>query len=182
MSDHRSEKRRKAKRKGGRLIPALCNVLGFILILGIIAICLPLSLKNFMDYRLYDVVSPSMEPEIPVGSLIVVKELEPEELKEGDIIAFMVEGSVVTHRVTENHVVEGEFVTKGDANDIEDFSAVPYEMVIGRVEYHFKMLGQLMELLTTIPGKMLMFVIAACGVMLNILASRLREIRDEKES
>ena len=169
-----------SRSKGGKFLPAFCNIIGFLLIIIGIVVCLPLSSQTLMNYKLFNIVSPSMEPEIPVGSLIIVQDAAPEDIQEGDIIAFMDGGSVVSHRVVENKVIEGEFVTKGDANQSEDFNAVPYNMLVGQVKYHFRALGQFMELLTTSPGKVLMLVIAACGVMLNMLATRLRDIEAVK--
>ena len=43
-----------------------------------------------------------------------------QEVNTGDIIAFEGGDSVIMHRVQENKVVEGSFVTRGDANDSED--------------------------------------------------------------
>ena len=162
-------------KKGGKLIPALCNFFGILILLAVIALCLPLTVPRLLGYGIYDVVSGSMEPEIPVGSVIYVADAAPEEIQEKDIIAFQSGDSVVTHRVMANHMVEGEFVTKGDANEAEDMNTVPYENLIGRVKYHIPMMGDLMVILTGTVGKIYVLGFAACGVMLNMLASRLRD-------
>ncbi len=120
-----------------------------------------------------------MEPTLPVGSLIYVEILTPEEIQAEDIIAFRSEGTVITHRVLRNRMVEGEFVTKGDANAAADMNTVLYEELIGRVKYHIPVLGSLMALWTSTLGKLYALCVAACGVMLNMLASRLREREEE---
>lgn len=98
--------------KGGKWFPALCSVLGTLILLGIIAAFLPLTVPRFLGYEIYEVVSGSMEPEIPVGSVLYVAPSAPEEIEAGDVIAYRKGDSVVTHRVEENRYVEGEFVTK----------------------------------------------------------------------
>ena len=143
--------------------------------MAVIALCLPLTAPRLMGYEIYHVISGSMEPQIPVGSVIYVAAAAPEDVLENDVIAFWSNDSVVTHRVMSNRMVEGEFVTKGDANEAEDINTVPYENLIGQVKYHIPILGDLMVILTGTVGKIYLLGFAACGVMLNMLASRLRD-------
>lgn len=162
-------------RRPRRLLPAFCNVAGTLMLVCVILSCLPLTIPRFLGYEIYTVVSGSMEPAIPVGSAVYVAETAPEEIQDGDVIAFVSEGSVVTHRVVRNRLVEGEFVTRGDANDAEDMHPIDYEDLIGRVEYHVPFIGQLMVLYTGTVGKIYVICFAACGAMLNMLAGRLRD-------
>ena len=90
-----------SENKGGKVFPALCSVFGTVILLGVIAAFFPLTVPRLMGYNIYEVVSGSMEPEIPVGSVIYVKAAEPETVEAGDIIAFVQNGSVITHRVEE---------------------------------------------------------------------------------
>ena len=62
------------KTKGGMLIPALCNIAGTLILLSVIASCLPVTVPRFMGYEIYNVVSGSMEPAIPTGSLVYIRE------------------------------------------------------------------------------------------------------------
>lgn len=164
-------------KKAGMLIyvPALCNVIGTLMLLVVIAAALPLTIPNFMGYEVYNVVSGSMEPTIPVGSIIYVKEVDPADIYSGDIIAFHSGDSVIMHRVTQNKVVEGTFTTKGDANDGEDMSEVPYKDLIGIVVRHIPILGQLLILFGSTFGRICMVCFAACGALLNILGGRFRD-------
>lgn len=165
------------RKKAGLLIyvPALCNVIGTLMLLVVIAAALPLTIPNFMGYEVYNVVSGSMEPTIPVGSIIYVKEIDPSDIYSGDIIAFHSGDSVIMHRVTQNKVVEGTFTTKGDANDGEDMSEVPYKDLIGIVVRHIPILGQLLILFGSTFGRICMVCFAACGALLNILGGRFRD-------
>lgn len=165
------------RKKRGKLLPALCNLLGTFILIAAIASCLPVVVPRFMGYEVYHVISGSMEPEIPVGSIVYVEAVRPEDIAVGTVIAFQSGDSVITHRVVENHLVEGEFTTKGDANAGEDMNSVDYDNVIGRVARHYPVLGALMELYTSTIGKIYIILFAACGAMLNLLASRIRDNR-----
>ena len=169
------------RNKGGKFLPALCNVLGIFILVVVIAAGLSMVVPRFLGYEIYNVVSGSMEPEIPVGSILYVEPVDPKDLVAGEVIAFMSEDSVISHRVVENMVIEGEIVTKGDANAAEDMNTVSYAAVIGRVSKHYPMLGAFMELFTSTVGKVYAIVFAACGVMLNVLAGRIRENRRIQE-
>ena len=167
---------------GGKFLPALCSVLGTLILVSVILVCIPVTVPKLMGYELYDIVSGSMEPEIPVGSVVYVKEAAPEEVQEGDVIAFWrsapaegtEEGAVVVHRVVTNQIVEGWFETKGDANTDVDMNKVPYDDLIGCVTYHIPFLGGLMGVLGSTVGKLYVICFAACGAMLNMLAGRMR--------
>lgn len=97
-----------------------------------------------------------MEPAIPVGSLIYIQETAPEDMKEKDVIAYY-GGSdrtaIITHRVIENRVFMGEFVTKGDANPDEDMTPIPYEDFIGKVRLSIPRVGRAAQALSSTPGK-----------------------------
>ena len=80
-----------------------------------------------LGYSVFRVMTGSMEPEIRSDSLLVVKKTPPEEIAPGDVISFFspdpaLEGAVNTHRVVRIEEENGEirFITKGDANLIED--------------------------------------------------------------
>lgn len=181
MSDRPLQPGQRSARKGGGFIPALCNILGTLILLSVIGASLAITLPRFMDYQVYNVVSGSMEPEIPVGSVIYVTAATPDEIQAGEIIAFTSGDSVIAHRVVENHVVEGTFTTKGDANAENDMNDVKYAALIGRVRAHYPVLGGVMALYTSKIGKAYIICFAACGAMFNILASRIRARRRSRE-
>ena len=65
----------------------------------------------------YAVLSGSMEPELPVGSLVYVRAVDPSEVAVGDTITFELEsGTLVTHEVYEIDAAAREFKTHGIAN------------------------------------------------------------------
>lgn len=174
MKEKTQPQGRRSQSRGGRIVPALCNILGTLILVSAILACLPAVMPGIFGGQVYCVVSGSMEPEIPVGSAVFVQKTAPEELKEGEVIAFQSGESVITHRIVANHKVEGELSTKGDANAQEDVNRVPYQAVQGKVAFHVPMLGDFLKVLTSTAGKAYMLCFAACGAMLNVLAVRIR--------
>lgn len=170
------------KKKGGRLIPALCGVAGTIILAAVILVCLPMTLPRLLGYEIYNVVSGSMEPEIPTGSVVYVKKAEPETIEKGEIIAFRRGDAVVVHRVVSNRKVEGNFITRGDANEQEDMDDVDYAMLIGRVDSHYPVIGGIMALLAETIGKVYLLCFAVCGVMFHMLAARLKERKNDENN
>lgn len=83
------------------------------------------------------VLTDSMLPEISSGDLIITKQINPADVKVGDVISFFDPAgngsSVVTHRVIEIVTENGEtkWRTRGDNNNTEDRVAVPFDNLVG---------------------------------------------------
>lgn len=124
--------------------------------------------KSVFGYRFYNVLTPSMTPTIPVGSMVFVKMVDTTELTEGDIITYStsVDGSIVlTHRI--NRILSSEdglhFMTKGDANEVEDLEPVSAAEVIGRVNLIIPYLGSIMAY---IQGNLILVIASIIGLIL----------------
>ena len=180
MAERRTTSVQRPITKGGKFIPALCNIIGTLILAAVIMTSVPLAVPRLLGYEIYNVTSGSMEPALPVGSVIYVQRVAPETVKEGEIIAYYVDGTVITHRVVENRFVEGEFVTKGDANDMEDFSNTHYSDLVGIVKYHIPMLGDYLMVYSNQLTKVYLLTLAFCGVMFNMLAGRMRRRQEER--
>ena len=166
---------KKGENPPGRAAGRVCSVTGTALILLVIVLCSLLVLPGALGYRMYHVLSGSMEPTIPVGSLLYVEGGPPEEVEEEDVIAFYssVEGGgIITHRVTENNVVMGRFHTKGDANEQEDPLPASYEAYIGRVVYVLPLAGALLTVMTSFYGKLAAMGVVLLGVILSLIGTR----------
>ena len=92
MASSRTSSSRRPIKKGGMFIPALCNVIGTLLIIAVIATSVPLAVPSLLGYEIYNVTSGSMEPELPVGSVIYVEHVKPESVQPGDIIVLAGKG------------------------------------------------------------------------------------------
>lgn len=112
------------------LFNALERILLIVAVAGGVGIILPRAFHIVP----YIVLSGSMEPEIQAGSIVYIdKNIEIEEIQEKDIIGYCMNNEVkVVHRIVqldrENHMV----VTKGDANQVEDITPVPFERIEGK--------------------------------------------------
>ena len=180
MAERRTSSLQRPIKKGGKFIPALCNIIGTLILAAVILTSVPLAVPRLLGYEIYNVTSGSMEPALPVGSVIYVQRVAPETVKEGEIIAYYVDGTVITHRVVENRFVEGEFVTKGDANDMEDISNTHYSDLVGVVKYHIPVLGDYLMVYSNQLTKVYLLTLAFCGVMFNMLAGRMRRRQEER--
>ena len=82
------------------------------------------------------VTTGSMEPSLHIGDYILIEKPDIGSLKEGDIISFYSEspdvyGMLVTHRI-ESVEPDGSFITKGDANPVEDSVSVRSDRIVGK--------------------------------------------------
>ena len=100
--------------------------------------------------------------------------MDPVDVQEKDVIAFYGgkdSNAIITHRVVENRVFMGNFITKGDANSDNDMNPVEYEELIGRVELSVPYVGTVAQFLTSLEGKITAASIIGLAVVLNILGS-----------
>ena len=111
-----------------------------LLLVSIIGAKLKGEVPRFFGYSVMQIVSGSMEDEIPTGTYILIKKVDAEKIEQNDIICFfsddaLIQGYPNTHRVVEPPI-QGEngleFVTKGDANPIQDGVTAKEEKLIGR--------------------------------------------------
>ena len=99
---------------------------------------------NIGGFMMFRVVTGSMEPTIPVGSLLVTREVDIHAVEVGDIICFRTQvseiwGKIVTHRVVD--IFESNYggillETKGDANLVADGYLVDEWSFVGKVVWH----------------------------------------------
>ena len=121
-----------------------------IVFIAIVLAFLLIGVKMF-NLDTYIVLSGSMEPAYPTGSLIYVQKANPNELKAGDVITFHMSGNVVvTHRIID--ITDQGFVTKGDANEVVDSFIVPHDYVIGAPKFVIPYLGYLASYLQQPSG------------------------------
>lgn len=136
-------------------------VIAIVFIFMVISI---LSNTGLFGYKFYDVLTGSMSPTIKPGSLIVVKEIDDTEIKEGDIITFKGNSTsnITTHRVVE--VIEKDknikFQTKGDANDVLDPMLIDGNLLVGKVVFDIPYMGQVMSFINQYRVIIVILIIA----------------------
>mgnify|MGYP002798693378 FL=1 len=82
------------------------------------------------DLKPYVVLSGSMEPAMPVGSLAIADSSKT-QVSAGDVAAFVRNGQTVTHRII--RVTDDGYITKGDANENADTGVIQSQDILGTV-------------------------------------------------
>lgn len=143
---------------------------------------------NLGGYSLFRVVTGSMEPTIPVGSLLVCQQTDIGSIAEGDVVCFQSVdtgrfGKVITHRVADVIEQNGEtaLVTKGDANPVTDGTVVTARNLLGRVVWYSHK-GNLGAVILGILGSKMGFLICILLPAMIICALVMRDcVRTMKE-
>ncbi|NLC87631.1 MAG: signal peptidase I [Clostridiaceae bacterium] len=89
------------------------------------------------------IASGSMEKELFVGDVAVVKKCNSNDVVVGDIIEYQMEGYTVIHRIIEKRQRNGQFyfVTKGDNNKLPDAEEVKEGQLIGKIIFKVRYVG-----------------------------------------
>lgn len=98
-------------------------------------------LVSMTGVQVYTVMSGSMEPTLPVGSLAWVVPADQEQLQEGDVIVYQRGETKIIHRIWKIIPEQKEIITKGDANERADATPVAFGQVQGRMVWHVPWLG-----------------------------------------
>ena len=132
-------------------------------------------------FRLYTVVSGSMAPAVPAGSLIVVQPVDTAHLATDDIILFQnpQKNRLPTlHRIVAiDHSNETLITTRGDANRVNDPGAVTAAMIQGKLSLHIPLLGKVIQFAQTRRGLVFLVFLPAILIILLELAEVFRIIR-----
>ena len=139
--------------------------------------------RNLFGYKAFIVLSDSMsKTDFNAGDLVLVKEVDPSTLKEGDIIAYTSQntsnyGETVTHKIrklTTDANGEPGFVTYGTTTDTDDETVVTYPYVLGKYSSHIPKVGAFFQFLKSTPGYIVCVLIP---FLLLILLEGIRCIR-----
>lgn len=146
-------------------IRKIWNVISTFFVVLVVCFAVFLMGSRLMGYRVFNVISGSMEPTYSVGDLIYVKEVNPYDIKEGMVITFVLNEELVvaTHRVVEVDTENQYFHTKGDANDTADSAPVHFNNVIGVPQFRLPLLGYVSDFIQNPPG---MYITLAVGAVL----------------
>lgn len=131
------------------------------------------------------VLTDSMYPQIQSGDLIICHTEEPEKVKSGDVIAFFDPAgdgtTVVTHRVQEVTTDETgglAWITKGDANNVQDEEKVPAQNLVGVYQHRLAGIGNIAIFMQTTKG---LIVCVAFPILLLLVYDMIRRRMYEKE-
>ena len=117
--------------------------------------------RSLFGFKAFIVLSDSMsKTDFDAGDLVLVKEVDPATLKEGDIIAYTSQntsnyGETVTHKIrklTTDANGEPGFITYGTTTDTDDETIVTYPYVLGKYTTNIPKVGRFFMFLKTTPG------------------------------
>lgn len=126
------------------------QLVAWVVILGAIAaIAVAVVIPRVGGATPYTVLTGSMRPHYPPGTLVVSKPIDPDKLTVGDVVTYQIESGepeVVTHRIVSVTMTgdgKREFTTQGDANPAADEKRVKPVQVRGKLWYAVPFLGRL---------------------------------------
>ena len=158
-------------------LKSIWNALTTILVAAVVLLAVLLAGVRVIGLTPFAVLSGSMEPAYHVGSLIYVKDVEPEAIEVGDPITFVLNEDllVATHRVVEIDAPNQHFYTKGDANDAPDAMPVHYNNLVGKPVFTIPYLGFVSSFLSTRKGMILAGTAALVLLILVFLPDMLKK-------
>ena len=124
--------------------------------------------RDLFGYRAYIVLSDSMSAtDFSAGDLILVKQVDPNTLQPGDIIAYTSQnsenyGETVTHKIrslTVNDNGEPGFITYGTTTNTDDAAVVTFPFVLGKYEMVLPKVGSFLQFLRSTTGYILCILI-----------------------
>lgn len=133
------------------------------------------------------VLTGSMTPSIPTGSIVLVRPVDPGTLQVGDIATYQRADDnkeFITHRIVgiDQKSTGATFEFKGDANRVADDTAVPADMIRGKVWFHVPYLGAIRDGLHGKGGLSLLAMLALAGYALSQLGGALKDRKKKNET
>ncbi len=126
----------------------------------------------------YVILSGSMEPAVSPGDVVIVD--ASASVAVGDIITFDDGNGVpTTHRVVD--IVDGQYVTMGDANQNPDSQPVSPDAVVGRVTFTIPLIGHVILWVNTPTGYIGLVILPLVLLVANELFAWARGRTNEPE-
>ena len=138
-------------------------------------------------YKPMMVLTDSMSPTIKSGDLIIIKEINPTELKVGDIITFFDPAgngkTTVTHKIQNISTVDGVlmFETQGDNNNAPDRILVEAEAIIGIYLFRIPIVANIIMFMQTVPGLIICIFVPLGALFVYDLIRRLNYDKNHKD-
>ncbi|MGH3435639.1 MAG: signal peptidase I [Sciscionella sp.] len=155
---------RQARSGFRRAFGAFVSALGGIVVAAIVALVLALTLVPAVGGgHTLTVLSGSMVPALPVGSVVVDRPIPAASLQVGDVVTYATTDEVsgapilITHRIVAIHAgaTATVFTTKGDANNVADDRPVAASQIRGKLWYHIPYIGTVRNVVDSRNGLLL---------------------------
>lgn len=166
----------KKSKKASNYITSIFFVLVFILI-GLVHIThfdltrLPLAIRV--------VESGSMQPRIPVGSLIITRQIGPNQIRSGNVISFKVNNEILTHRIisVSKNDKGVKLETKGDNSTSKDPGFISEVDVLGKLVLVIPYLGYVLLFFQRPAGLLLIACVIVGTLMIHNIVMLIKKER-----
>ena len=128
---------------------------------------------SFFGYRIYRVVSGSMEPTLRINDIVIIKKQDDYSIN--DIVTYEYNNNFVTHRIIKEN--KNVITTKGDSNDAEDES-ITKDKVLGKVVYRFKVVGFIIFMLSNPFSWVIILIVSMIMIFVTPVKIE-KEVNDE---
>ena len=172
-----------------KIIKTILNIfVAIFIILFLLVVALQRFSNNkisFLSFRMFTVVSGSMDPKYKIGDVLIAKEIDPSKIEVGDAISYLgekgnVAGKVITHEVIEiNKDNDGKytFITKGIIPEAQPDPVVYEHQIYGKIIYKPIILSFIYKIVATKFGMFFLIFIP----LLYIIGSEILMTMLEKE-
>ena len=143
------------------------SLLVIVLALGVLVIVVP----AISGGSALTVLTQSMEPKLPPGTLIIIRPTPIGDIKIGDVLTYQIKSGqpeVVSHRVisrSDDTTGRATFITKGDNNDLPDAKPVQKVQIKGTLWYSIPWLGYVNNLVGG-QGRSLLIPLVAVALLI----------------
>ena len=162
---------------------ALLKSISWVVVIFLITISVIIIFSSFnknKSLNILTVQSGSMEPNIELGSVVIVKNNNEYKIK--DVITYISDNNsstTTTHRINAIEYTEDgspKYITKGDANDVEDGKKIDKNQVLGKVIFNIPYLGYAIKFVKAPIGLIVFLIIPAIIYVANELSVIKKEI------
>jgi len=170
-------------RPRGRVAAALTWLGMAVLAVCVLALVFVAIAPRVFGLHMVIVEGESMEPHIQYGALAIVKDVNPADVKVGDVVEFTAPDThwVTTHRVVAISDDHKTFTTRGDANNTDDQSPLPASGIHGEFLFSIPQVGNTIRWLHTRNGYLAIVLIPGAAIILFELLSITKELRRKDE-
>ncbi|ALE91291.1 signal peptidase I [Arthrobacter alpinus] len=144
------------------------QVVAWLLILSVAAsVAVAVVIPRITGATPYTILTGSMQPELPPGTLVVVRPVDANKISIGSVITYQLQSGKATN-VTHRVVAQGfdtkgglRFQTQGDANNVPDENWVKPIQIKGEKWYAVPYLGYVNNILIREERQMAVYIAAA---------------------
>lgn len=177
--------------KAYKIVATIAQIMFVVILVGfIIVVCLQRFSDNkisFFNYRMFTVISGSMEPKYKIGDVLISKEVDPSTIKVGDAVSYLgtagdFKDKVITHEVVSiKNDEDGKYLfqTKGLANLFED-PTISESQIYGVVIYRSIILSIIYRIVGTTIGFYLFIILPLLFIIGSEILSTMLEKEDER--